>query len=287
MPVIPLMQTIQTIPEMKRLAAEWRAAGKTVALVPTMGALHAGQEALIRAAAQRAEIVVVAAFVNPLQFAPNELMARYPRNPEEDLQLCERTGATVAFTPAPETMYPRNYATYVNEDLLSKPLCGVSRPNHFRGVTTLMVKLFNLVRPQFVYFGQKTAQRAAVVRKMIRDLDFDAEVVVVPTAREADGLAYGVRNRELSTSQRQEALALSKALRKAQEMVAAGVRSPDRLIAEVTHILGEHRRVRVIYVAMVDQETMEPVRHQLEPGRCLLAISVWIDEIRLIDNVVL
>jgi pantoate--beta-alanine ligase len=280
------MQTITTIPEMKQLAAAWRAAGKSVTLVPTMGALHAGQEALIRSAAAQADVVVVATFVNPLQFAPNEIMARYPRNPAEDAALCERAGATVLFALAAETMYPPGYSTYVSEDLLSKPLCGISRPNHFRGVTTSITKLINIVQPHAVYFGQKTAQRAAVVRKMIRDLEYEVEVVVVPTVREPDGLAYGIHNQGFTTNQRQEALAISRALKKVQEMVAAGVRSPDRLIAEATHILGEHRRLRVIYAAVVDRDSMEPVR-VVELGRCLMVISTWIDEIRLIDNVLI
>lgn len=280
------MQTISTVPEMKQLAATWHTSGKTVALVPTMGALHAGQEALIRAAATRADIVVVTAFVNPLQFAPNEIMARYPRNPESDAQVGERAGATVLFAPPIEEMYPAGYSTYVSEETLSKPLCGISRPNHFRGVTTMIAKLLNILQPQLLFFGQKTAQRAAVVRKMIRDLAYDTEIVIVPTVREPDGLAAGLPNGGFTTSQRQEALALSRALTKVQEMVASGVRNPDRLIAEATHILGQHRRVRVIYVAVVDRERMEPVR-EVEPGRCQIAISAWIDEIRLIDNALL
>lgn len=280
------MQTIQTVPEMKQLAAEWRAEGKSVALVPTMGALHAGQEALVRAAAQRADFVVVSTFVNPLQFAPNELKSDYPRATATDVELCVRAGATVVFAPDEAEMYPRGYSTYVHEEVLSKPLCGVSRPNHFRGVATMVVKLVNIVQPHTVFFGQKTAQRAAVVRKVLQDLNCDCEIVVVPTVRESDGLAAGIPNEGFTSSQRQEALALSRALKKVQEMAASGVRSPDRLIAEATHILGEHRRVRVIYVAVVDRITMEPVR-EVEPGHCLMAISAWIDEIRLIDNAIL
>lgn len=280
------MQKIQTIAEMRAVAGQLRAAGKTLALVPTMGALHAGQEALIRAAATRADVVIVSAFVNPLQFAPNELVANYPRSGEEDAALCERSGATILFVPAVEEIYPRGYSTHVTEEALSKPLCGQSRPAHFRGVATLMVKLCNVIQPHFAYFGQKTAQRAAIVRKVAADLHFDVEVVVVPTVRDADGLAYAVRNREFTTSQRQEALALSKALKRVKEMFDSGVRSPDRLIAEATHILSQHRRVRIIYITVVDLLTMEPAR-ELVPGKTMLAISAWVDEIRVIDNVVL
>lgn len=280
------MQKIESVSEMRSLAAELRAQGKSVALVATQGALHAGQEALIRAAAQTAQVVIVSIFVNPLQFGPNEVIANYPRSLAEDVALCERCGAHVVFAPAVEEIYPRGYATYVTEDYAGKPLDGVSRPNHFRGVATLMAKLFNLVRPTHAFFGQKTAQRAAVVRKMAADLCFAVEIVVVPTAREADGLAAGVRNREFTASQRQESLALSKALFKAKEMFDSGVRSPDRLIAEATHILSQHRRVRIIYISIVNCVTMETVR-EISPGQTMLAIAAWVDEVRMIDNTVL
>jgi len=280
------MKKIESVAEMVAVAAEARASGKTVALVPTMGALHAGQEAMILAAVAKADVVVVSIFLNPLQFGPNELLERYPRSPEADLALCEASGAQFVFAPPLEVMFPRGHASFVSEEGISKPLCGASRPGHFRGVTTVMAKLFNIVRPNFVYFGQKTAQRAAVVRRMIDELSFGIEVIVVPTVREADGLASGVRNREFTTSQRQEALALSKALKRAKEMADTGVRSPDRLIAEATHIIGQHRRARVIYVAIVDALTMETMR-EVVPGKSMLAISTWIDEVRLIDNVVL
>ncbi len=280
------MQTITTIAEMRTAAAQLRTAGKTIALVPTMGALHIGQEALIQAAAARADVVIVSIFVNPLQFDPNELIARYPRSFPEDVALCERCGATMIFAPAAEEIYPRGYSTFVTEEMLSKPLCGQSRPAHFRGVATLSAKLFNIIQPNFAFFGQKTAQRAAIVRKLAADLHFDVEVVLVPTAREADGLAAGVRNREFTTSQHQESLALTKALNRVKEMFDSGVRSPDRLIAEATHILSQHRRVRIIYIAVVDLHTMEPVR-DLVPGKAMLAISAWVDEIRLIDNIML
>lgn len=280
------MQIVETVPEMKRLVATWRAEGRHVALVPTMGGLHIGQTALIRAAAAQADIVVVSTFLNPLQFAPNELMANYPQDAAADRQLCEEAGATVVFAPPAEVVYPPGYSTYVIEETLAKPLCGVSRPTHFRGVTTLTAKLLNIVQPQTVYFGQKTAQRAAVVRKMIRDLEFDVEVVVVPTVRDPDGLACGLNNRGFTPSLRQEALAIPRALTKAKEMAAAGVRIPDRLIAEATHILGQQRRVRVIYIAIVNPLTMEPVR-EVVTGECLMVVSVWIDETRLIDCMLL
>jgi pantoate--beta-alanine ligase len=277
------MNTIETVADMRAAATGWRAKGKTIALVPTMGALHAGQEALIRAAVRQADVVVVSIFVNPFQFSPNEVVANYPRSLAEDLKLCAAAGAQFVFTPAIEEIYPRGYSTFVTEDFTGKPLDGVSRPTHFRGVATIMAKLFNIVHPTHAYFGQKTAQRAAVVRKMTADLGFPVEIVVVPTARDEDGLASGVRNREFTATQRQEALSLSKALRKAREMSDSGVRSPDRIIAEVTHILGDHRRVRIIYVSIVDGVTMEPAR-EVVPGKSLLTIAAWVDEIRVVDN---
>jgi pantoate--beta-alanine ligase len=280
------MQTITTTADLRAAADHWHAAGKTVALVPTMGALHPGQEALIRAAVAKADIVVVTCFVNPQQFAPNELVTNYPRSLEADVALCERCGATAIFAPAAEEIYPRGYSTYVTEETLSKSLCGPSRPGHFRGVATLMAIMFNLLRPQYAYFGQKTAQRAAIVRKLTVDLHFDVEIIVVPTVRDPDGLAQGVRNREFTASLRQESLALSKALSKAKEMAESGVRSPDRLIAEVTHILSQNRRVRIIYISIVDSVSMETMR-EVVPGRSLLAIAAWVEEVRVIDNVLL
>lgn len=284
-PLTP-MQKIDTVAEMRSSAARLKASGKRIALVPTQGALHAGQEALIRAARDRADAVVVSIFVNPLQFPANEIPANYPRRLDADLELCATAGAEIVFTPPADEIYPRGYSTYVSEDVTSRMLCGPSRPTHFRGVTTLMVKLLNIVQPDFAFFGQKTVQRAAVVRKMALDLNFPVEVVVVPTAREADGLAAGVRNRDFTASMRQEALAIHAALSRAKEMVEAGVRSPDRLVAEATHIMGQRRRVRIIYVAMVDAATMEPVR-EVVPGRTMLAIAAWVDEVRLIDNILL
>ena len=280
------MQKIESVSEMRSLAADVKAQGKTIALVATQGALHTGQEALIRAAVGSADVAVVSIFVNPLQFGPNEVIANYPRSFAEDVALCQRCGAHIVFAPAAEDIYPRGYSTFVTEDSTGKLLDGVSRPNHFRGVATLMAKLFNIVRPTHALFGQKTAQRAAVVRKMAADLCFKVEVVVVPTVREADGLAAGVRNREFTASQRQESLALSKALFKAREMFDAGTRNPDRLIAEATHILSQHRRVRIIYIAIVNCLTMETVR-DIEPGKSMLALAAWVDEVRMVDNIVL
>ena len=280
------MQKIESVQEMRARAAELRKAGKTIALVPTSGALHAGHAALIATAEERADVVIVSAFVNPLAFGPNENPGRYPRTPGNDVAFCHELQVDVLFTPSAEEMYPRGFSTFVTEEAISKPLCGISRPTYFRGVTTGIAKLLNIVRPDVVVMGQRDAQQAAVVRKMIDDLLFGAEVVVTPVVREGDGLAITVRNKELSPTLRQEAQSIYATLVRAQEMVAQGVRSTDRIVAEVTHLLGERRRIRLIYVAIVDPSTMEPMR-ELVPGQTLLAIAAWIDEVRMIDNVML
>jgi pantoate--beta-alanine ligase len=271
---------------MRQLAAQFRLAGRSIALVPTSGALHAGHAALVELAENRADVVVVCVFVNPLAFGPSENLGRYPRTADADVTFCENLQVDVVFMPSADEMFPRGFSTFVAEEVISKPLCGISRPTHFRGVTTGLTKLLNIVRPDVVVMGQRDAQQAAVVRKMIDDLYFGAEVVVAPIVRDPDGLAVAIRNRELSAGQRQEAVSIYAALSRAQEMVAQGVRSTDRVIAEVTHLLGERRRIRIIYVSMVDPVTMEAVR-ELVPGHTLLAIAAWIDEVRLIDNVLL
>jgi pantoate--beta-alanine ligase len=229
---------------------------------------------------------VVSVFVNPTQFGPSEDFSKYPRDLERDLQLCQEAGADVVFAPPVEEIYPKGYSTYITEEFVAKPLEGVSRPHHFRGVTTVVAKLFNIVRPDLAVFGQKDAQQVAVIMKMVEDLHFTVDIVVAPTLREPEGLALSSRNRYLSTGQRQEALAIYQALKFAKEMVERGELRSDRLVAEATHILSQKRRVRVIYVAIVDRNTMEPMR-EVVSGRTLIAIAAWVDEVRLIDNMVL
>jgi pantoate--beta-alanine ligase len=280
------METIETVPNMRALASRLRPKKGGLTLVPTMGALHAGHEALIRAAAAAGSPVIVSIFVNPLSFGASENYAGYPRSLEADLALCGRLGVAAVFAPMADEIYPRGFSTYVAEEAISRKLCGVSRPTHFRGVATLVTKLLNIIGPDRVFVGQKDAQHAAVIRKVVADLNYTVEIVVVPTVREADGLAVGVRNSELTTALRQESLAISSALRKAGEMVESGVRSSDRLVAEATHILGHNNRVRVIYASIVDSSTMEPIR-EVVPGKTLMCIAAWVNEIRLTDSAVL
>jgi len=280
------MQTITSVIEMQTRAENLRGQGSRVALVPTMGALHEGHLSLIKLAAERGDTVVVSLFVNPAQFGPNEDFAHYPRELDADLKKCEAAGVSVVFAPPAEAIYPKGYSTYLTEEAVAKPLEGVSRPAHFRGVITIVAKLFNIIRPAVAVFGQKDAQQVAVIKKMARDLHFPVEIVVAPTLRDPDGLALSSRNRYLTAAQRQDALSLSQALRRAQAMVAQGELRTDRLVAEATHILSQHRRVRVIYAALVDRETMEAVR-EVRVGQTLLVLAAWIDEVRLIDNEIL
>jgi pantoate--beta-alanine ligase len=280
------MKTIQSVSEMQRLVNRVRADGKRIALVPTMGCLHEGHCSLIRMAKAKAEFVVVSIFVNPTQFGPNEDFDRYPRQLEDDLLQCESLGVDAVFNPSVEELYPKGYSTYVTEEVVSAGLCGISRPAHFRGVTTVCLKLFNIVQPHLALFGQKDAQQAAVLKKMVRDLNLQLEMEIAPTLRDADGLAMSSRNKHLSASQRLDALSINRALGIGKKMVEEGVRNVDRVVAEITHHLAQHRRVRVIYVQIVDRDSMEPAR-EIVPGRHLVAIAVWVDEVRLIDNILL
>jgi pantoate--beta-alanine ligase len=277
------MQIIQTITEMQSLAISLRTQGKLIGLVPTMGALHEGHLRLIDIAKQRADVVIVSIFVNPTQFGANEDFAKYPRTLEADAAACEKRGADIIFAPKKDDIYPPGYSTYVTEERLSKGLCGISRPGHFRGVSTVVNLLFNITRPDFAVFGQKDAQQVAVIKKMVNDLWLPVEIVVAPTVREPDGLAMSSRNQYLSEEQRQDANRIYRALREGKRLVDEGIRSPDRVLAEITHVLSQSRRIRLIYVAMVDRETFAPVR-EITPGKCLIAVAVWVNDVRLIDN---
>ena len=277
------MQKIEKPDAMRETAAGLRREGKRVALLPTLGALHAGHASLIRLAREHADVVVVSVFVNPLQFGPSEDLVKYPRTPSPDALLCEKEGVDVLFTPTVEDMYPRGFSTHVQEEVVSKPLCGVARPALFRGVLTGWLKLFNILQPDVLMMGEKDPQLVAVVGKSMADMSVPVKIVTGPLVRDFDGLAVSARNNYLTPTQREEALAVYGALRKAKEMVEGGVKSADRLVAEVTHIIAAKRRLRVIYISVVDRQTMDQLR-EVVPGQCLLAISYWIDEIRLTDN---
>lgn len=277
------MQKIDKIAAMVESAGALRQSGRSIAFIPTLGALHAGHASLIRLARESGAAVVVSAFVNPLQFGPSEDLARYPRSPSADALLCEKEGVAVLFTPTAEEMYPRGFSTHVQEDVISKPLCGVVRPTLFRGVLTCWFKLFNIVRPDVLFMGEKDAQQVAVVRKAVADMLLPIKIMTGPIIRDAEGLAVSARNSYLTPTQREAAIAVFSALRKTREMVDSGVKSADRLVAEVTHLIAARRRLRVIYISVVDRQSMEQLR-EVVPGECLLAISFWVDEVRLTDN---
>lgn len=270
---------------MREFTAKARAEGRTVVLVPTMGALHEGHLSLIDKARTEGDCIVVSIYVNPTQFGPNEDLAKYPRTLEADLEACRSHGVAAVFLPDDVMMYPDGYSTYVNEESVAKGMCGISRPVHFRGVCTVVTKLFNIVGPHVAVFGQKDAQQCAVIQRMVRDLDIPVRVVIAPTVREADGMALSSRNRYLSAAQRADALCLSESLFRARDMYEKeGVTNPDRLRAEITHIITRRRRMRVIYIEIVDRFTMEPVR-EIAPGRTTIALACWCDQVRLIDNI--
>jgi pantoate--beta-alanine ligase len=280
------MQTIHSVNEMQSHAISLRSSGRLIGLVPTMGCLHEGHLSLIDIAKERADKVIVSIFVNPTQFGPSEDFSRYPRVLEEDLEKCRERGADIVFNPSVEEMYPDGYSTYVNEERISSGLCGVSRPNHFRGVTTVCLKLFNITRPDIAVFGQKDAQQCAVIKKMVADLNIPAQVVIGEISRDPDGLAISSRNAYLTNTQREEALSISKALQIGKGMVDEGTRSVDRVVAEITHHLSLSRRVRVIYVQVVDPDTMVPAK-EIIPGKQIVAVAAWVDQTRLIDNIAL
>jgi len=266
-------------------ATDDRSTPRSVGFVPTMGALHAGHRSLVQAARQRCDIVVLSIFVNPTQFVPNEDFGRYPRTLEQDCQMLEAEGVDVVFTPTSETMYPSGASTFVDVEGVSGRLDGASRPGHFRGVATVVAKLFHIVQPDLSFFGQKDAAQVAVLRKMVRELDFPLELIVCPTVRESDGLAMSSRNRYLSTEERRQALTLSRALQLAEMQVARGEHHASALLQIMRATLQEEPAIRVDYIAVVDPETLLPI-DDVGAG-ALLAVATYIGNTRLIDNVLL
>lgn len=276
---------VETKAELRRWLAAERKAGRTLGLVPTMGYLHEGHVSLARRAAAENDRVVMSIYVNPLQFGPNEDLAAYPRDLEGDLAAAARGGVHAVFHVADAEMYPRDFSTYVVPEALVAGLCGARRPGHFRGVTTVVTKLFNLVQPDRAYFGQKDAQQVAVVQRMARDLDFGLEVVVCPTVREPDGLAMSSRNKYLSGDERTKALALSRALAEARRLVAAGERDARAIRSRLAPLFEGDPAVRLDYLEIVDPSTLEALE-RIE-RRALLAIAAFVGKTRLIDNDVL
>jgi len=276
------MKELHTIEGVRSWLRPLRQAGRRIGFVPTMGALHEGHLSLIRAARAETQVVVVSIFVNPTQFGPHEDLDRYPRTLQADLEACRREGVDGVFVPSTAEMYRPDASTEVTETRLAAGLCGVHRPGHFKGVTTVVAKLFNIVQPDVACFGQKDAQQAAVIRRMVRDLDFPVEVLVCPTVREPDGLAMSSRNRLLSAEDRRRAVCLPQALRWAVGQVERGERRVESLVAGARERIAAAGPCEIDYVEIVDAEDLRPVA--TVSGRCLLAAAVRIGGVRLIDN---
>ena len=274
------MQVTKTVEQTRELVKGWKKEGKTIGLVPTMGFLHEGHASLIKKCREENDIVVVSDFVNPTQFGPTEDLEAYPRDFSHDSQLCESLGTDLIFHPEPEDMYTDPHA-YVSIDLLSETLCGKTRPIHFKGVCTVVSKLFNIVTPDKAYFGQKDAQQLAIIRKMVQDLNFDIKIVGCPIIREEDGLAKSSRNTYLNEEERKAALCLSKAIKKGQEMIRTGMEA-ETVLTEMRKLIGAEPLARIDYVSMVDAITMQPVE-KVEHD-VLVAEAVYIGKTRLIDN---
>jgi pantoate--beta-alanine ligase len=279
------LRVLTTIDEMQAVCREVRRTGKRLGLVPTMGALHAGHLSLVRAARSQCDVVAVSIFVNPLQFGPKEDFSRYPRDLERDRELLNQERVDLVFAPGVEEMYGHHPSTYVTVESLSERLCGRSRPEHFRGVTTVVAKLFQIVKPDLAFFGQKDAAQAAIIRKMVRDLNFDIQIVVAPIVREPDGLAMSSRNAYLTPDQRKQATVLYRALMRVQTLADRGERCAAELVRAGEEVLHEEPGARLEYLEVVNPDTLEPVA-DVSHG-ALVAVAALVGATRLIDNVLL
>ncbi len=279
------MKIVSAVDDVRQQVREWRAGGLSVGLVPTMGYLHEGHKSLIDKAVEQNDRVVVSVFVNPTQFGPGEDLATYPRDLDRDAALCEEAGASLIFHPEKEDMYFDDFCTWVDMDGLTKGLCGKTRPTHFRGVCTVVSKLFHIVQPDRAYFGQKDAQQLAVIRRMVRDLNFDLEIVGCPIIREEDGLAKSSRNTYLSPEEREAATILHKALVRGREMIQNGEKQADAVVKEITEIIQSEPLAKIDYVEVVDFDRIESI--QTIEGTVLTAVAVYIGKTRLIDNFII
>lgn len=275
------MKIVSTIEEVRAQVKEWKKEGLSIGFVPTMGYLHEGHMSLIDAAGEN-DRVVVSIFVNPMQFGPTEDLASYPRDLEHDAKLCEEHGVDLIFHPTPEEMYGDQFYSYVDMDVLTKELCGLSRPVHFRGVCTVVTKLFNIVTPDRAYFGQKDAQQLAVIKRMVKDLNMPLTITGCPIIREEDGLAKSSRNTYLSPEERKAALVLSRSIFLGKEMVENGERDCKKILAAMTAEIEKETLAKIDYVKIVDLDTMQQVE-KIDRG-ILAAIAVYIGKTRLIDN---
>ncbi|MBQ8042860.1 MAG: pantoate--beta-alanine ligase [Clostridia bacterium] len=277
------MKLVKTIKEVKELVKQWKKEGLSIGFVPTMGYLHEGHGSLITKARENNDKVVVSIFVNPMQFGPNEDLASYPRDIDMDREYVESLGGDLIFNPEPEEMYEEGFCSYVDMSVLTEELCGLSRPVHFRGVCTVVNKLFNIVTPDRAYFGEKDAQQLAIIKRMVKDLNMDLEVIGCPIVREEDGLAKSSRNTYLSAEERKAALVLSKSLKKAKEKLEAGCIDVKELRDTIVNYIEKEPLARIDYVKIVDTLTMQQVSTLDKP--VLIALAVFIGKTRLIDNI--
>lgn len=279
------MRIYHTIAEIREFVRQARAKGHSIGFVPTMGYLHEGHLELMRRAREQCDTVVVSIFVNPTQFGPGEDLASYPRDLERDARMAEGVGADAVFNPGAEEIYPPGYCTYVDVERITENLCGASRPGHFRGVATVVTKLFNIVKPDYAFFGQKDAQQVLIIKRMAADLNMEVEVVTVPTVRERDGLAMSSRNLYLGPEQRRAALVLSKSLNRAAEEVRAGERNAAKIRQLVIDMIKAEPLADIDYVEIYSHPDLEPV--EAIEGPTLLALAVKMGRARLIDNIIL
>lgn len=278
------MKIVETIEEVRKQVKEWKKQGLTVGLVPTMGYLHEGHQSLMEAARKQNDKVVVSIFVNPMQFGPTEDLAEYPRDLEHDAKVCEKAGVDLIFHPEPEEMYAPDFCSFVDMTGLTEGLCGKTRPIHFRGVCTVVSKLFHIVKPDRAYFGQKDGQQLAVIRRMVRDLNMDIEIVGCPIVREEDGLAKSSRNTYLSPEERKAALILPKTIALGKKM-AETEKDAQKVVEAMKKNIETEPLAKIDYVEAVDAISMEPVKTL--DGECMLAMAVYIGKTRLIDNTLL
>ena len=276
------MKIAHAINDVRKTIKGWKSQNKSIGLVATMGYLHEGHESLIRKAKEENDYVVVSIFVNPTQFAPNEDLSSYPRDFEKDTEICERLGATLIFHPDPMEVYPTEFYTFVDINTLSKNLCGKSRPTHFRGVCTVVAKLFNIITPDRAYFGEKDAQQLAIIRQMVRDLNIDIEIVGCPIVREEDGLAKSSRNSYLSEKERKSAVVVNKSLLIGKKLLEQGERNSKIIIDSIANNVNKEGLAKIDYINIVDKDTLQDVERV--ENSVLIAVAIFIGKTRLIDN---
>jgi pantoate--beta-alanine ligase len=276
------MKVVHSIKELKSYINTWKSRGHEIGLVPTMGYLHEGHKSLIKTASNDNSKVVVSVFVNPIQFGANEDLDSYPRDIERDSKICEAAGADLIFNPSPGEMYGENFCTYIDVEGLTENLCGAKRPGHFRGVCTVVSKLFNIVNPTRAYFGEKDAQQLAVIKRMVLDLNFDIEIIGCPIVREEGGLAKSSRNTYLSEEERKAALILNSSLSKAKYALKEGIKDADKLVEIISEELNKEPLAKIDYIEIVDSASLKPVKNI--DNSILVAIAVYIGKTRLIDN---